>query len=155
MTLLSNSFSFCVGLVLAVAAQAQAPDGVSETMVRQDVESYRATSLVQNTHSTARIEVMFSGSQSDRFIFDENAGAVFQHKGLAMRTVGMADIEMGARKTRVGVMREDAKPEMFHTHFDTAGGGTVNAVLALQVGEEKTVSLVGGKPTKVTVKRLR
>lgn len=109
----------------------------------------------KDTQLAARIEVWFSGSQNERFVFEEGDSAVVQEKGVGLRTVGTAAIEMGARKTSVVVQREDAKPEVFHTRFVTSGGGKLDAVLTLQIGEEKTVNLVGGKPTKVTIKRLR
>ena len=134
------------------AVPPSAPD-TARQLTPREVRAIEA--INKNTQIAARIEVWFSGSQSERFVFEEGDSAVVQEKGVGLRTVGTGSIEMGARKTSVTVQREDAKPEVFHTRFVTSAGGKLDAVLTLQIGEEKTLALVGGKPTKVTVKRLR
>lgn len=146
MNLRSNCVFLCASLLLSAGAYAQAAGAAIPALMAAKKEA----------RSLAQIEVSFSGSQTQRFVFEETAGAKVKHRmGVGLRTVGMGSIEMGERKTIVTVHREDAKPEVFHGHFETAGGGKLEAVVSLQVGEAKTMNLLGGKPTQVTVKRLR
>lgn len=145
----SPEVAFIPGSTLVVPRTPVIPRMPTATEIRA-VEA-----INKDTQLAARIEVWFSGSQSSRFVFEESDSALAQEKGIALRTVGTASIEMGARKASVSVQREEAKPEVFHTRFMVSGGGKLDAVMTLQIGEEKTVSLVGGKPTQVTVKRLR
>lgn len=146
MNLRSNYVFFCASLLLSGAAYAQtASAAIPASMAAK-----------KDARSLARIEVSFSGSQTQRFVFEESADAKVERRmGVGMRTVGTGAIKMGERKTVINIQREDAKPEIFHGNFEIVGGGKLEAVLALQVGDEKTLNLVGGKPTQVTVKRFR
>ena len=148
----STYFFLCAGILMVNGVYAQTAAMVSSASVSKEMHS---NDIKNDVRSLAKIEVLFSGSQSERFIFDETGNAIEMKHGAILRTVGSGAIEMGGRKISVAVQREHAKPEIFHTQFETSKGGKLDAVFSLQVGEEKTVSLVGGQPTKVTVKRFR
>lgn len=165
MNLRAVYFPLCAFLFVASGAQAAIYSAVdaSTTLSSRGVSGgspiVRETQVIdrvkEESRIAAHIEVSFSGAQQERFVFEERGRSITQEKGVDLRTVGTFAIESGARKMSVAVLREVRKPDVFHARLLTSTGGKLSAVVTLQVNSETTLVIPGGKPTTVTIKRLR
>lgn len=109
----------------------------------------------QDTQLAANVEVVFSGAQQERFLFEEGPGKDVEEKGLFLRTVGFISISMGHRAIDVRVRRENTHPENLHVRVNGSNGGKLLTTFSLTIGQERTFDLVGGPSTRVTFRRLR
>lgn len=143
-------------LLLASAANAQnlvaSPEKGFSPSTQEEV--------LDTSSKRAHIEVWFSGGHKERFVFEEGARSVVEENGLALRRVGLAEMEMGAKKLHVAVTREDLRPDAFHVRTlrvmdTTMATGTTNTMVVLAPGESKTSLVPGEGTTEMTIKRLR
>lgn len=116
--------------------------------------------VLDTSSKRATIEVWFSGGHKERFVFEEGARTTVEEKGLTLRKVGLAEMEMGAKKLRVEVLREELRPDAFHVRTlrvmeTTLTTGTTSTMVVLAPGESKTDTVPGEGTTQLTIKRLR
>ena len=107
----------------------------------------------------AHIEVWFSGGHKERFVFEEGARSIVEEEGLALRRVGLAEMEMGDKKLRVEVLREDLQPDAFHVRtlrvMDMATPTARTKTMVLLVPGDSASVGAGMGNTQMSIKRLR
>lgn len=143
-------------LLLASGAHAQnlvpSPDKGFSPSTQEEV-------VLDTSSKRATIEVWFSGGHKERFVFEEGARSIVEENGLALRKVGLADMEVGGKKLRVEVLREDLQPDAFHVRtlrvVDMGMPITTTKMMVFLVPGNSASDSAGMYNTQMTVKRLR